>query len=706
MKNCFLVLVFLITTIGTGTFGEDKTGSLFSLQISPGMSIPLGRDVALFRWGGGALISGELALPFLPLVYLSADVGYNFIPTLAGTDLSLLEFGGGIGLDLSPLPRVSLQLYGRGGYFFGFLHDGTDSGNNPFLAGGTGVQVRLSPLIGIGVDVAYRNFLGLQNDIRVGIGAVFNVVPARRGGGAIQEQIPPGGIPDLTTEQGLEIPTVEFATVFPIFYKHYDDKPIGKAVLKNTLDKPLENIEVTFLVKQYMDNPKACPAPQSLAPGKEAEIDLYALFTNSVLQITEGSKVSSQIIAQFTVAGKRYRREVIKTLEIQNRNAITWDDDRKVAAFVTAKDSTVQRLAKNTTGLIKDRMGRAVDKNLVLAMGLFTAYCTHGMSYAADPTTPYAELSKSKQAVDFLQFPKQSLEYKAGDCDDLSVLFASLLESVGVESAFITVPGHIFAAFALETPAENARSTFLAPDDLIFVGDRAWVPIEVTEIQGGFMKAWQLGAKEWREGEARKQAKLYPTREAWTLYQPVGLDLEKAEITMSDQQQLVGAFDREFKTFINREIYPRVGKLQAEIASTSKNLGAVNRLGVLYAQYGLDDQAEAEFRKILQREENAPALINLGNLMFLKGRMDEALKLYGRADAASPDNPTVLLCLARANHEIENYGSVKTAYDRLKKLNPDLAARFAYLDLRGEEATRAADITQVRNVVIWEEGQK
>jgi tetratricopeptide (TPR) repeat protein len=182
--------------------------------------------------------------------------------------------------------------------------------------------------------------------------------------------------------------------------------------------------------------------------------------------------------------------------------------------------------------------------------------------------------------------------------------------------------------------------------------------------------------------------------------------LEKAEITMPDPQRLVGAFDREFKTFITREIYPRVGKLQAEIANSSKNLGAINRLGVLYAQYGLDDQAEAEFRKILLREENAPALINLGNLMFLKGRMEEALKLYGRADAASPDNPTVLLCLARANHEIENYGSVKTAYDRLKKLNPDLAARFAYLDLRGEEATRAADITQVRNVVIWEEGQK
>ena len=33
---------------------------------------------------------------------------------------------------------------------------------------------------------------------------------------------------------------------------------------------------------------------------------------------------------------------------------------------------------------------------------------------------------------------KQTLEYRAGDCDDLSILYSALLESVGVETAFIT----------------------------------------------------------------------------------------------------------------------------------------------------------------------------------------------------------------------------------------------------------------------------
>lgn len=37
-----------------------------------------------------------------------------------------------------------------------------------------------------------------------------------------------------------------------------------------------------------------------------------------------------------------------------NRNAITRDNDRKVAAFVTAKDPAVMKFSKNTAVLIRD----------------------------------------------------------------------------------------------------------------------------------------------------------------------------------------------------------------------------------------------------------------------------------------------------------------------------------------------------------------
>ena len=79
-----------------------------------------------------------------------------------------------------------------------------------------------------------------------------------------------------------------------------------------------------------------------------------------------------------------------------------------------------------------------------------------GLVYVIDPSTPYLEYSKTGGAVDFLQFPRHTLDYKAGDCDDLSILFNSLLESIGIKTAFITVPGHIFTAFNINIPPDQA----------------------------------------------------------------------------------------------------------------------------------------------------------------------------------------------------------------------------------------------------------
>ena len=146
-----------------------------------------------------------------------------------------------------------------------------------------------------------------------------------------------------------------------------------------------------------------------------------------------------------------------------------------------------------------------------------------------------------------------------------------------------------------------------------------------------------------------------------------------------------------------------MAKLTAEISDSNYRPSAINKLGVLYARYGLNDRAEREFKRILEKNEYVPALINLGNIRFLEDRIRDALKYYERAEQISPHHPKVLLAIARVNHEIENFVSVQVAYRRLKEIDPDLAARFSYLDLRGEEATRAAEIGQVKGAVLWDE---
>ena len=188
--------------------------------------------------------------------------------------------------------------------------------------------------------------------------------------------------------------------------------------------------------------------------GESVTIPLYGLFTDKVLQVTEATKVAAAVGISYELAGREVSLSRTETLRVYDRNALSWDDDRKAAAFVTAKDPGILKLAKGVAGLVREHPNQSLDLNFRIGLALFESLRLSGVNYVVDPQSPYS--SRTVAAVDFLQFPTQTLGYKAGDCDDLSIGYAAMLESIGIEAAFITVPGHIFAAFRLGTdPAEG-----------------------------------------------------------------------------------------------------------------------------------------------------------------------------------------------------------------------------------------------------------
>jgi hypothetical protein len=502
---------------------------------------------------------------------------------------------------------------------------------------------------------------------------------------------------------GLELINIKFDEIFPVFYKYYDDSPVGKAILRNNEKVACKDIKVSLLVKEYMVNPKECKTPSRMDASSEQEIDLYGLFTNEILGITEGTKVSANIFVEYTINGKPYHEEYIETIRIYDRNAITWDDDKKAAAFVTTKDTAVLKFSKNVAGMIKGKVSSSLNDNLLSAMGMFNAISLYGIKYITDPSSAYEVLSQDKLKVDFLQFPRQTLDYKSGDCDDLTVLYCALLESLGIKTAFITIPGHIFMAFSMDVKPEYAQSTFVKPDNYIYRGDQTWVPVEITALDNGFLNAWNTGAKEWREYSGKDKAGFYPVYEAWEKYEPVGFTEPAEGIVLPAEDTLIRYYLEEVMVFVEQEIFPREEKYKAEIKRTGGNVKSVNGLGVLYAKYGLYDKALVQFNIVLKKNEYVPALINAGNIYYLKGEMEKSLTYYERAYTKMPDNPKVLLCVARVNHEMENYGTVKKLYAKLKDLDPGLADEFAYLDLRGDEAARAAEVIKAKGVVLWEE---
>jgi tetratricopeptide (TPR) repeat protein len=694
----------------TSTAALTLTPARFSVRLRPGIDIGFNesQNEQIWAMGGSVLLGAEYVLPFLPFVFVSGDLGYDFHYTILGPPfVSVTSASVGTGIRLGLFPWLSWDWGVSGGYFYGFLNDFSASGGNPFFDIGMEIEILPGPLH-VSLGYVYRKYVGLESGVRFMGGVSYDLdagspvtvkTPEKPAAKPQPLDAKPAVQPPAKPSAAVELKDASFDDIFPVFRTYYATHPLGRIVLHNGLDKPISGIKISFQIKEFMTDPTDCPAPAELGPGESKSVDLFGLFLPSILQTTERTKTQAKIDLEYTLKGQVQRVSMVQVIPILDRNATTWADDRRAAAFVTAKDPAVLTFSKNVNSVVKGKVKGAVNPNLLTAMAFFETLQLYGLTYSLDPVPT---LTANKQVADYIQFPRQTLQYKGGKCSDFSVLYAALLESVGIETAFITIPGHIFAAFSTGLSPAEARDTFSRADDLIVRAGKSWIPVEVTE-SAGFLKAWQDGAKEWRENLSREQAAFYPLHDAWSLYEPVGLSGADAALELPSSEKIIGRYMEGVGKFVDQEIFPRVAALTREIEKAQDPRKPRNALGVLYAKYGQYERAAQEFQKLLAKEEYTPALLNLGNIFSQSGQKETALQYFNRAYAKDPGNPRVLLAVARVCHDLENYYEVRKVYAELKARDPDLALRFAYLDMKGEEATRAAEIGGVSEVVLWEE---
>lgn len=680
-----------------------------SIYTHPVLTLPLADSTDYFGLGGALGIGVEHGFAGNPQFFVAGGLDYAFLPVKdESSSVSLVSALVGGGAYFWFTPRFAVKAAALGGVYLGFLSSGGSTSAQLAVEAGAQLEYLLTPGLNLALGAAYRYDLGTFQGLAITASASYFLRGAEGRQMAIQQaerRRKPEMLDAKTPEQGrgLDLTEVELYEIFPVFHKFYDDHPVGTAVVVNQEPEPITDIKLSFLIKQFMDSPKQCLVPTELAAGGREQIEIMSLLTDRVLEVTEATKVAAELTLEYRLQGDLYRDTRTVTVRLLDRNAMSWDDDRKAAAFVTAKDPAVLTVSKAVAGMVREKGPAALNLNLLTAMGLFTAMELYGLSYVVDPKTPFVEFSKDKTLVDYLQFPRQTLAYKAGDCDDLSILFGALLESVGVETAFVTVPGHIFLAFSIGLSEAEASRVLADPKALVVEDGRAWVPVETTVRQGGFMKAWAEGARQWRQASSRDTAGFYPVHAAWQEYEPVGLPGAPGEITLPDDEALLSAFQREVTRFVDREISPRVTQLEESIRKSGGDSATRNKLGILYARYGRFEEAEDEFRKAVGQQEYLPALVNLGNLLLLQGQAARAREFYERAAEKDPQNSKVLLGLARCYHETEQYDLARIRYQQLAAINQPLAERYAYLDGSAEGSGRAADTDRARWQILWEE---
>ena len=489
---------------------------------------------------------------------------------------------------------------------------------------------------------------------------------------------------------------VEMPDAFAAMQSYYVDNAIGRVSLTNAENYDLADVQVSFHQEGFMDSPTPAARIGTLAAGQSVEVDLLASYNSEVFSTEGVTPLTGEVIVTYTARGRPAEQRESVTYDLHDKTALTWDDDRKMGSFITPADSAVRNYTSFIRQVGLEDMVDSASEPLQVAMLAYHALAELGVIYQIDPTSPFTQVQDNVTAVDSVNLPRDTLTRLAGDCDDLTALYATMLETVGIETAFITTPGHIYVAFNTGVPARDYLIVHPNREMLIVIDDRVWVPVEITMLgSGGFMDAWRFGVDEWRRyADETSRRGLYRTSEAQTVYRPVGLRQTDLGLQYGSADRIRGQFRDEFDRLADTIISD-----VRESAEERGTKGQYNKLGIYAARLGRYDAARDAFRRAADMDATyLDPRINLGSVNYLQGRYAAAVRAYEGAvralelsGRALPDIQTTLyINLSKAHFELANYDDAESFYELAAAVDPEGASAFSYLAQAGSDGTRAS----------------
>lgn len=462
----------------------------------------------------------------------------------------------------------------------------------------------------------------------------------------------------------LEIDVVQLRDVFSNSYKIYERDGIGRIKLTNNTNKSMERLKVTFQLKDFMDFPTEAKLDK-LLPGQSEEVALKAVFNNSILTLTEDSSVQALIEASYFENGKRITFNKNPTVNVYDKHRLTWDERGRFATFVTPKDTPLINLGRSVATQFKETKDEAQ-----LAAALFDMLGVYGMTYIQDPSNPYQVSSGKVNTVDYIQFPRETLERKSGDCDDLVAFYSSALESMGINTRVVEVPGHMFMMFSTNIAADDDGYTM---DNMYVIHeDQLWIPVETTLVGNAFIKAWEKGVAayyKWKD----KGLTILDVHAEWETYKPASLPAATTKQSEISRAEIEKKFPSDHMSVLKISSQTKTRRYLNTIKKNPSDVDAHLQMGIILAKAGDRKEAMKYFDKVLSLEpKNAAAMNNRGNIFMIEDKHVDAQKAYLAATQITPKDAHVWVNLARAYKATNDVKKAKAAFVKAQGLDPSV----------------------------------
>jgi hypothetical protein len=291
-------------------------------------------------------------------------------------------------------------------------------------------------------------------------------------------------------ESVVEIINVDVKTeIYPTLSDEYVNTPFAEATIVNISEKNVAVYPSSY-IKEINNDIVHSPKIEVNA-GDTALIPFYTLINRENIDIDKRA-IST---ANFFISNSRndIREEYQKPILVNDMNS--WDGRvTNLRYFAKSKYQFSNEYSRKILNNNKEYLEKVSAElmNFEKTRLLFN-YFVRKMMYVSDPRTN----------VEYVQFPEETIQRKGGDCDDLSVCFSGIAESVGIQTAFVDYKlkdGVSHVNLLVNTGLSPDKSSLITNNDKkYFVRKNAagkeqiWLPVETTSLTD-FDTAWSLGS--------------------------------------------------------------------------------------------------------------------------------------------------------------------------------------------------------------------
>jgi hypothetical protein len=296
---------------------------------------------------------------------------------------------------------------------------------------------------------------------------------------------------------------------------------LAKGVFKNTGTSRIRNLRVRFRLDRYSEWSGWSKFPE-VVPGQTVVTLFHPVLDASIARLKSNSPADLRIGWSYEDAtGKREEDEDTKRLVLLGVNEFvfsnlvagesfgTWNEQFNnaplLAAWVSRNDAVVKQLAAMANrmaggiGATTDEVSAA--RVLAACYELLRA---NDFTYQHPPSLLDKTVSFDVRQVQNVKFPRDTIRDRSGTCIDLAILYAAMVNALGLEPHLALVPGHCFPVVRLP-------------------GSGNLVGVEVTGLQGGlrhgsapFEQVLPKGIEELKEAMEDGRLYLIDLRDLWT----------------------------------------------------------------------------------------------------------------------------------------------------------------------------------------------